>query len=158
MFVNCHWYQWGFDGMKRQTLLIVQADPIHQKTQFSLVFSSTSYDWGHYGMSPVSATSECSLQIWGLVLFTTVTVSTQEMHQKLRFHYKSLVQCPFKLNCCYCILPASLMKPLKEKSEALCHLPQEAYFYPIQQAAANLDSYPHLQWVFFTNVAQLIFW
>lgn len=50
------------------------------------------------------------------------------------------------------------MKPLKEKSETLCHLPQEAYSHPIQQAAANLNTYPHVQWVFLTNVAQLIFW
>lgn len=50
------------------------------------------------------------------------------------------------------------MKPLKEKSEAFCHLLQEAYSHPIQQAAANLHTYPHVQWVFFTNVVQLIFW
>lgn len=79
------------------------------------------------------------------------------MHQKLRFHYKSFIHESFEVNRYYCTFPASLMKPLKEKSEAFCHLLQEAYSHPIQQAAANLHTYPHVQWVFFTNVVQLIF-
>lgn len=41
------------------------------------------------------------------------------------------------------------MKPVKEKAEALCHLLQEANSHPIQQAAADLNTYPRVQWVLF---------
>lgn len=74
------------------------------------------------------------------------------MHQKLRFLYKSFIHESFEQNWYYCTLAASFMKLLKDKSEALCHLLQEAYPHPIQHSAANLDTYPHVQWVFFTNV------
>lgn len=79
------------------------------------------------------------------------------MYQKLRLLYKSFIHESFEWNWYYCTLPASLMKPLKDKSEELCHLLQEAYSHPIQHSAANLDTYPHVKWVFFTNVFQLIF-
>lgn len=101
------------------------------KSEKSLIWSSVSWLYleALVRMFPSSAAPNCSLRVWGVLLFARELFPhrrRRNIRNGLIFYYNSLIHKSFELNSYYCTLPAWFVKPLKEKLDALCHFLQEA--------------------------------
>lgn len=140
-FVNCHWNQWGFwwDEEAHATNCASWSN-----TSENRIWSGpqcANYIWGHYSLAQLLLSVPCRSGE-SCCLLVLLFPHRRCIRNGPRFHYKSLIHKSFGLNSYYCTFPASLVTPLKEQSEALCHLLQEAYSHPTPASCCRLWHLP----------------